>query len=295
MLRHRILANVIGISVSLSGLLLLPDKGNAQSFTTIDVPGAIRSQARYLNPRGDIVGFYTAADGTMHGFLRSKDGELNTIDAPDNAPGGFTSALGINPQGDIVGSYGSAVKQHGFLLTNAGTFTTLDFPGAMNTSASAINARGDIAGAYTAGGTTHGFIRDADGNYTSFDVPGATFTAANDIDSKGQIVGGYGSGGTNHGFLRAPDGGFTYFDVPGAINPAVGTQTRGINDAGDIVGWFVISSGARRGFILSHGEFTFIDFPGALGTDTDGINSPGDVVGGYDGTDHKHHAYVRTK
>ena len=65
--------------------------------------------------------------------------------------------------------------------------------------------------------------------------------------------------------------------------------------SGDIVGWFVTSAGRRRGFLLSQGQFTLIDFPGATGTDTDGINDEGDVVGGYDGVDGKHHAYVLIK
>ena len=40
MLRHRILASVIGIAASLSGLLLLPVKSAAQSFNfvSVDVP-----------------------------------------------------------------------------------------------------------------------------------------------------------------------------------------------------------------------------------------------------------------
>jgi hypothetical protein len=53
-----------------------------------------------------------------------------------------------------------------------------------------------------------------------------------------------------------------------------------------------VPGGQRRGFLLRHGRFTFIDVPGALGTDADGINNEGDIVGGYDGPDGKHHAYV---
>jgi len=43
-------------------------------FTTIDFPGATRTNPRWVNPEGEIAGFYVAG-GTTHGFLRSKDGE----------------------------------------------------------------------------------------------------------------------------------------------------------------------------------------------------------------------------
>jgi probable HAF family extracellular repeat protein len=95
--------------------------------------------------------------------------------------------------------------------------------------------------------------------------------------------------------VRNQSGGFSSFDVPGPINTGIGTQTRGISERGDIVGWFMTSGGKRRGFLLSQGQFTFIDYPDAIGTDTDGINSETDMVGGYDGVDGKHHAYVLTR
>jgi hypothetical protein len=39
------------------------------TFTTIDVPGAVRTVATAINPQGDIVGRYVSADGVVHGFL----------------------------------------------------------------------------------------------------------------------------------------------------------------------------------------------------------------------------------
>jgi hypothetical protein len=46
--------------------------------TTIDVPGAVRTVANAINPRGDIVGRYDTADGVAHGFLL-RGGEFTTI------------------------------------------------------------------------------------------------------------------------------------------------------------------------------------------------------------------------
>ena len=39
------------------------------TFTTIDVPGAVRTVANGINARGDIVGRYDSADGLRHGYL----------------------------------------------------------------------------------------------------------------------------------------------------------------------------------------------------------------------------------
>ena len=41
---------------------------------------------------------------------------------------------GPSPKGDVVGIYTDAAnKTHGFLLTSKGVFTTIDYPGAVNT------------------------------------------------------------------------------------------------------------------------------------------------------------------
>jgi hypothetical protein len=62
-----------------------------------------------------------------------------------------------------------------------------------------------------------------------------------------------------HGFVRNRDGSFSSIDVPGAL----GTYAFGINSAGEIVGFYVDSSGVGHGFVLSHGVFITLDFPEA--------------------------------
>src|SRR3990172_1130518 len=126
------------------GLVVMPTTATAPSFTTIDVPGAIFSDAFGISAQGDIVGQF--GDGTgQHGFLL-RQGSFTTIDVP-GATG--TSAAGINPQGDIVGVYAAGgTFDRGFLLER-GTFTTIDVPGATGTIAVGINSRGDIAGIFS--------------------------------------------------------------------------------------------------------------------------------------------------
>jgi len=84
---------------------------NKGTFTTIDVPGATRTQAGGINDRGQIVGDYLA-DGVQHGF-RFDGGIFVTTDVPT---GTATQAVGINDRGEIVGVYTSAGRSHGFVL-----------------------------------------------------------------------------------------------------------------------------------------------------------------------------------
>jgi hypothetical protein len=124
------------------------------TFTTIDVPGATRTNPTGINPRGDIVGAYTDDDGVGHGFLLS-GGEFTTIDPPGATD---TRVIGINPQGDMVGQYTDADGVHGFLLSD-GEFTTIDVPDATATGATEITPGGDIVGGYlSADGVGHGFL-----------------------------------------------------------------------------------------------------------------------------------------
>lgn len=77
---------------------------------------------------------------------------------------------------------------------------------------------------------------------------------------------------------------FAPIDVPCSACPggiALQTIASGINPGGDIVGAYVDAVGGQHGFLLNRGQFTSIDFPGALATSANGISPSGDVVGNY--------------
>ena len=69
---------------------------------------------------------------------------------------------------------------------------------------------------------------------------------------------------------------FTTIDVPGASS----TLPRGINPAGDIVGFYG-AGGVFRAFLFHQGTLTVIDIPGAAFTRPRSINPQGDIVGFY--------------
>src|SRR5258708_33396290 len=84
------------------------------------------------------------------------DGTFTTVAAPDP----FYSPKGINDSGQIVGNIERGL-QRGFVYSD-GVFTTIDFPGALQTQALAINAAGEVFGEYeTDDGHTHPFLYQA--------------------------------------------------------------------------------------------------------------------------------------
>ena len=229
----------------------------AQSFTTIEYPGAMHTRVFGINPRGDIAGFHINLDGTFHGLLRAADGTLTSFDVPGAVS---TVAIGINPRGDVVGFYSTTPGvSHGFLLSR-GALTTIDFPGAVSTDALGIGASGDIVGNYRdSAGRVHGFhLRK--GVFAAIDFPGATYTEAFQISPQGHIVGNYQIGAVSHEFLLA-DGVFTSIDFPGAAATGGPLFGVGINPEGAIVGQYRDTAGRTHGFLLEDGEFTSIDFP----------------------------------
>jgi hypothetical protein len=75
-----------------------------------------------INPGGTIVGDYTDASGTLHGFFLPPGGTFTPIDFPGSTVGG-TAARAINPAGVITGYYFTidpitfVITYHGFLRT----------------------------------------------------------------------------------------------------------------------------------------------------------------------------------
>ena len=85
--------------------------------------------------------------------------------------------------------------------------------------------------------------------------------------------------------LYAAEYSFTTIDYPGAKR----TYVRGINDLGQIVGWYYDSdSDTSHGFIYNGSRFTTIDYPGAEETIVSGINDSGQIVGWYSVSDISH-------
>jgi uncharacterized membrane protein len=282
-------------SLSVASLLATAAAAQPSSFLQIDYPEATTTQAWGISPRGDIIGFYTSA-GQTHGFLLS-DGHYSPIDFPGATS---TSATAINPRGDIVGSYVVEGVFHGFLLSH-GRFTSIDIPGAASTEVLGISANGDMVGDYHVTSKTpccftgtHGFLLNSPGNYVQIDFPGpgVILTYVNGINPDGSVVGSY-SDSKAHGFLLSGANAIS-LEYP---NPTTTFMNAlGINPRGDIVGRYVDANApGRHGYLLSDGQYTSIDIPGASFTGATAIDPQGDIVGRFIGADGKFHGFLMRK
>jgi len=126
--------------------------------TPIDVAGARDTYPLGINATGEIVGYWDITPESVHGFYRSANGLVFSLDEPDAGPGG-TVAFAINDVGQVVGYYADASGLfHGYVQTR-GQYRNVDVPGSVATFATTINNLGVIAGEYfDTAGKRHGFV-----------------------------------------------------------------------------------------------------------------------------------------
>ena len=259
-----------------------------------------------INDAGLVVG-----TNNFNGLLWS-GGSMLGIRVVDGVNGvRYSEASGIaNSAGGntIVGSYAdNNWGRHGFVLTGwspsgfdpglglpaiTGTFTLLDVPGATFTGASGINDSQIIVGNTLdpRTGGSGGFVFNGSG-YTIFGIAGANSTEATDVNNANVVVGTYHDNAGYHGYVAALAGisgdqiaTFTTIDVP--VSGTQITHLTGINDAGDLTGWYQDAGGRQHGFFMAGGTFTGLDYSGLnpanfLFRDTlaFGVNASDEVVG----------------
>ena len=135
---------------------------------TIDVPGALATQAAGINNNGDITGAYVDSSGNLRSFVLSSGGALSTFGVPGAAAQlAGTEAFAIDDAGR-VGGFDAKSKSlapgseppadlHGFVMTN-GRSVTVNFPDGINTCIFGLNNAEDAVGQYdTTDGVTHAF------------------------------------------------------------------------------------------------------------------------------------------
>ncbi|MDA8249871.1 MAG: Hint domain-containing protein [Rhodospirillales bacterium] len=264
---------------------------SSYTISNFSVPGAASTFANGINDKGEVVGGYVDGAGHEYGFATTASGFV-TISVPGAVS---TVANGVNDLGQVVGTFvdGSGAE-HGFLDSN-GTISTVDVPGAVGTAAMAINDSGQIVGSYlsprpasdpNAVGPAVNAFEDSSGSFITLEtgrndgIKGIVQPFPTGINDSGEVV-----GTTQH----APAGlseGWAY--VGGAFetlpSPAgsYGFGATGINDAGQIVGWYGMPNTSAPGaaaFIDSNGTLALVSLPGA----PTAINDGGQIVGSANG------------
>ncbi len=172
------------------------------------------------------------------------------------------TAFGINASGTIVGQFtqNSTDTQPGFVLSK-GVFTTFQATStATVTNVQSINNDGLAIGFYSADGVyQHGFTYDTTTKTITLIpdpvVPNLVLTQFLGVNDEDVAVGYYQTNdGSQHGFLYNLDSHtYQFVDDPDAAKGGFSvTQITGINDAGEIAGFYLdAATGLQRGFVAS--------------------------------------------
>lgn len=281
-----------------------------------------------INDFGVIAGITRDANDVRHGYLRHPDGAFTVFDHPDGGTGPTqgTRVGGLNALGAVAGSVRDANGMDTpYVWDPSGTFHTVRFPGLLGGNGDAINLWGAMVGNFlnlTDDQSVlfhyHGFVRSPAGTITIFDPPGSVMTeipTAAAINDLGAITGDYWvcsadlSSCAVHGFVRGPNGKYIVIDVPGAGADGYsgqGTFPQGINNLGDVSGYYADANSVYHGFVRSAGgHIATFDVPTTCtvavppadcafeGTFPAGINLTGRIVGTYYGEDGNPHGFWR--
>jgi hypothetical protein len=230
-------------------------------YQLVSAPGAVQTQLTGLNEQGVQVGFWSPqnnanmADANTGFYVDNGGFRSVSFPATDNAKPAINQLLGVNDHDIAVGFYtDSRGLRHGYRYNIAsGKFAPVTVPGGISVIAASISDGGAVAGFFTTSkGVTSGFLLESTGHLVVLNAPHATLTQALGVSDSGEVVGDYRVGGgshaATHGFTWTQKRGFTTVDDP--AGPGA-TTVSGVNDVGDLVGFYVDSSGHTNGFLAT--------------------------------------------
>lgn len=212
-------------------------------------------------------------------------------------------AYGINNKGNVVGRTDNGLSYTlGVLSGFVGLSTSLPSgaslyvysgnpSGDLATIFYGINDSNAVVGQVYAPNISQGIVYKLGVWSPPYSVSSAfgSATAFEGINNSNNIVGSYLDPiGRYHGFMLkgtkftmkkiAVGSQFMVVEPPGAV----ASNANGINNAGQIVGFYTDSTGNNHGFLRNvDGSFKTIDYPGGANTRLFGISNNGKIVGGY--------------
>jgi len=209
----------------------------------------------------------------------------------------FNQLLGINNSGTIAGYYGVGTATNpnkGYTLARPygqANYTNENFPSSAQTQVVGINNN--------ASPTTVGFWVDNAGNDFGFVKQGSNFTSVSNpntppggplfnqlmgVNDQNIAVGVYTD--VNNALqaysYNIAANKFTAITLPASFG-AIETTATGVNNAGDISGFYVDGADVTHGFLDIGGTFSRFDDPNGAFVNTSflGLNNNGEVVGSY--------------
>jgi hypothetical protein len=224
------------------GYVLNPPYGQGQ-YVNENYPGSVQTQVTAINNRGTTVGFYIDNHGHSFGFV-DQQGQFTQVK-------GVTQLLGVNNKGTAVGF---STDKHGNMHSvryslGSHKISPVHLSGNPAVSAATgINDSGDISGFYEVGGNTDGYLV-MHGVMKTYAYGDETNTQVLGINNADVVVGFDMNGGQTNGFVTNGKNGHTQqVDDP---NGPGNTVVNGLNNKGQIVGFYVDSAGNTDGFLAN--------------------------------------------
>ena len=244
------------------GYLLSAPYGQG-SYHNENWPQSVQTQVTGLNDHGVTVGFWSTMNNTgatpvndnrafvsFHGYFLDAD---FPTDMPASPP--VDQLLGVNDNDIAVGFYTDANGNNHAYSYNIrhNSYTELTPSGISGPTAAGINNRGDIAGFGTdANGDTAGYLLKRDGNVITLSVPGSSSTTALGDQRSGRgrrLLPGRHRLQRRHARLHLePALGLPTVDDPNGVGT---TTINGVNDKGQLVGFYTDSNGNTDGLLAS--------------------------------------------
>ena len=231
------------------------------------------SDAKGINPTGEIIGSASQKDGTWRAFLFDRvrgRRELPTLGGPSSY------GMAINDAGQAVGFADTAAGEwHAFVYTGGDALTDLGTLGGKMSYASGMNNAGQVVGtAATHDDFRHAFVYDAAGGMRDLGTLGGRLSSATAINDAGMIVGASETHDRKwHAFVHD---GKRMVDL-GAIIGYGSSYASDINSRGHVVGT-VLAGDERRTFVWRDGKMTV--HRGGKGLHlTNAINDSEQVIG----------------
>jgi probable HAF family extracellular repeat protein len=256
-----------------SGAQGAPNKGytlkpgyDQHNYSNENFPGSVQTQVTGINNEGVTVGFWADANNAdlmnnNYGFVDVKGHFYDVVDPlGKSADGGMTveQLLGVNDHDKAVGFWtDNDGNNHGFTYNvKTGHYSEVNVSGFAGTTATAINNEGDIAGFVSNNGglTDEGFIKTGNKVQILAGPKGATSLMVLGINDKGQVVGSFTDATmATHGFLYDEKSNtYTTIDDPHALKsgPNAMTVVNGLNDKGQLVGFYLDGNGNTDGMLI---------------------------------------------
>lgn len=279
----------------------------AVEYNVLDLE--VIGQALAVSNDGRVAGSYEESPGGPHDAFRSApyspvNPATDTIGAGSFPPNTFDMALAMNNGGQVVGTYNNWSQP--FRSDAGGSYVDFGDRGFGGATATSINDAGQATGIVntSAAGDARVFRTAPNGLITDaelFESLGAASAWGVDaINTTGQVVGQQGA----EAFRTDPNGstGFTLLGTtlmqPGGSTSWAQSSARGINDAGETVGFVQNADGSvKRAFISgANGEPVALTDLGEFGTYTqftaEAISNQSVVVGYMTGGGNPQHGFI---